>query len=142
MRLVDIRVAQAEAANLTVRPEVAGVEQLNPRSRAVKTLEMAVRRADGVAQLCEQHLTRCEGDIRVARSTSPTTWGSIDKKPGSDIANPRTLVRTIFGDAYWAHPEWPLWSSLFDAWYDGRIRRQREAVLANLPATIRNKYEF
>jgi len=117
------------------------VEDLNPRSKAVKDLEMAVRRALALEQLCVQHLERCNGDIEEARTAQPSTFGSIDKQVGSNVANPKTLIKEVFGEAYYAHPEWTMWPHLFDAWYSGSLRRQREAVLRNLPSNVRKKYE-
>lgn len=140
MKLSSIRKARAEATAID-RTNTMDVENLNPRSRAVKDLEMSVRRTLSLEQLCAQHLERCDDDLWAAGTTSPLNWGSIDKVTGSNVANPKTLVKEVFGEQYWAHPEWSQWHRLMQAWYDGSLRRQREAALRNLPQKIRKQYE-
>lgn len=140
MKLSSIHKARQEAQAIEQVPAL-DVENLNPRSHAVKNLEMAVRRSLALEQLCVQHLERCDSDPDKAREYQPSTFGSIDKVAGSNVANPRTLIKEVFGDDYYAHPEWTQWPTLFDAWYSGSLRRQREAALRNLPAKLRKKYE-
>lgn len=135
-----MRKARAEVQAIQQQPTL-DVENLNPRSHAVKNLEMAVRRSLALEELCTHHLERCAGDIDLARIMSPDVFGSIDKVAGSNVSNPKSLIREVYGDDYWAHPQWGSWEVMFDAWYDGSIRRQREAVLHNLPATLRKKYQ-
>ncbi len=120
------------------------IEDANPRGRSVKDMEMSIRRARLLSDLCEVSLTLCHNDPMIARDTPPGSWGSIplNSKQGKRLkANPGTLLSDIWGEDWRHHTEYKEWEALFDGWWDGSLKRQVDGVLAALPLSVRSKLE-
>lgn len=116
------------------------IEDLNPRSRAVKDIEMSVRRGIALAKLCRRHLDLYKGDVAKALKDDPRMWGSVSKKQGSREHNPHSLIKEAFGGE-----SDPLlrghWRELFMAWYTGGLEIQIQAARACLPKKLASKYK-
>lgn len=112
------------------------VEDLNPRSRLVKDLEMTARRAISVEKLCARHVELCRRYGLDPRSENPISWGSIDTKPGGPV-NPHKLVNEVGEQDVRLY-----WRELYTAWHTGSLRRQIDDMLANLPESVRTSKHF
>jgi hypothetical protein len=123
-------------------PEVKSytIEDLNPNSRAVKDIEMTVRRGLALAKLCRVHLDLHEGDVSKAVACDPREWGSMPKKKGKKYShNPHTLLSETFASVHD-----PMlrkhWKVLFFTWYSGGLDSQIRAAINCLPNAVANKY--
>ena len=116
------------------------VEDLNPRSRAVKDLEMSARRGIALAKLCRRHLDLCQGDVAMALRDDPRMWGSMTKKAGTKDHNPHSLLNEAFGgphNSLLRHH----WRTVFMAWYTGGLEIQIQGILRALPKAVAKKYK-
>jgi hypothetical protein len=113
------------------------VENLNPRSQAVKSLEMVVRRAIALDKLAQRHTDICNS-FEIDPYVSPRIWGSIDKRAGGPD-NPRTLIGELGLDDLELDRQWPV---LYRAWVTGSLDRQIREMLDSLPAEIRQAKRY
>lgn len=105
-------------------------QSLNPRARACKDLEMAVRRGDAFASLC-QRWTASEGPK--ARYTIPGDWHPHLKKLWTLIdKNYRTNI--IWTDV-------DEWLRAYDYWANGGHDRTKTSLLIQLPDANRKAIE-
>jgi hypothetical protein len=101
-------------------------ESLNPRAKACKDLEMAVRRADAFASLC-QRWTASQGPLaryHVAGdydSKLRKLWVLVDKNYKSNLV--------------WTDPD--EWLRAYDYWANGGHDRTKTSLLIQLPDTNR-----
>jgi len=110
--------AKREAANVGNNDRVFGVEDINPRSHAIRDLRMAVKRA--------QHLDSLLGEMLEYAKT----YEALARSPVRHVckADDWDLVKRVY--------DWE-WTVMH--WADGGLRRSIEDVKLNLPAKVREK---
>lgn len=114
-----------------------GVEDLNPRSHAVRDLRMSVERCLMLKDLIAEHFMRCQ-KYGISPYFRPV-WGDDSFQYVDRKGYVGTLVRKIWGDDYYAHPEYRQWDELVRMWRRGSLDRQIADMAANLPASARKK---
>ena len=120
MVTVNTRKGQVEACALGYVAE-ATVEDLNPRSRPVKSLEMAVKRGWALDKIMSTWLAFNRDDLDATKRLNPIPYFTVED--GS-------IIRMV--------NDWP-WA--VGHWYSGGLRRSIEATLDNLPSTVRDRLE-
>lgn len=120
-------------------PETKGVEDLNPRSHAVRDLRMAAKRAIILTDLMHECYVRCGSRVSVLKQTPPSVFGSTSFEYVDRKGHIHTAMRTVWGDQYWSHPEYRMWPELVEMWREGSLDRQIRDIAANLPEKIRKK---
>ena len=104
------------------------VENLNPNSRAVKTIEMTVKRAIILSQICADHLHHQGHDQ--AATTPPERWYLKD----ADLTD-------MWGRHWRQHPEYRAWPIVYQQWLGGSLRRSIDDTMRQLPEISRAKIE-
>ena len=113
------------------------VEDLNPRSHAVRDLRMSVERCLMLRDLIAEHFMRCQ-KYGISPYFRPV-WGDDSFQYADRKGYVGTMNRKIWGDAYWSHPEYINWDVLINMWRSGSLDRQIADMAANLPSNVRKK---
>ena len=121
------------------KPETKGVEDLNPRSHAVRDLRMAVKRAMILTDLMHECYVRSGSRINVLKQNPPPTFGSTSFEHVDRKGQIHTAMREVWGDQYWSNPEYRSWPDLVEMWRTGSLDRQINDMAANLPTSVRKK---
>ena len=113
------------------------IEDLNPRSRPVVQMRKTVERCLDLKDLIAEHVHRCR-EVGMDYD-DPPTWGSLPFVHVEHRGYISTLVRQLWGDNYWTHPEYRSWPVLVEMWRTGSLDRQIQDLGANLPRSVREK---
>ena len=116
------------------------VDDLNPRSHAVRDIYQSVKRALLLDRLIHEHLDRCDGDLERAMKTSPATWGSpTPKQSRAGAFNFHRALTEIWGNRYRHHPEFKRWPEMVELWNDDAFRRQAYDAAQCLPRKLKKE---
>ena len=102
------------------------VEALNPRGNLVRDMRMCVKRSlllDDLMSALHGELTPSE----VAQDPYAIYWVQGAKK----------LAKEIWADMWQHHPNVRNWDITYQLWWDGSVRRSREALRDNLPESVK-----
>ncbi len=104
------------------------VDDLNPRGRTAKEIEMSIRRSRKLALICATALAQ-EGTLAAAQAGHPATLG---------IAS--TKLRFVFGDPWYSNPlATHHWWWVLAHWHNGGLEKVERLALLNLPESMREK---
>lgn len=123
---VKTRSGVKEAKQLGFDGTEITVEALNPRSRPVKSLEMAIKRAVILSEIIDKHV-QAVGHERAAVEPVVRTW-----QKDADLIE-------VWGKHWWNHPEFREWGITYDQWLTGKLRRSIDDAMLNLPQASREK---
>lgn len=109
------------------------VEDLNPRGRLVKDVEMSIRSAQAMVDLVNMMQKVHHGDADENRNSDPRFWvGSIRKET--------TGMSKLMTEAEAGNWRCLPWSAWVDLALSGRLARQIEDLAGSLPQSVRKKY--
>ena len=117
------------------------VEDLNPRSQAVKAMEMTVKRCLLLGTVMHEIFARCNADIDMVKASPPAGWGYLSFEHSDERGTMHTALTTLWGDDFWSHPEYQQWELMVDYWRSGSLDHQIRDLAANLPRSVRKKLD-
>lgn len=123
---IKTRSGVKEARQLSLTGDEYTVENLNPQSRAVKSLEMAIKRAVVLSEVIDKHVQQVGAEK--AGSLPPERWYLKD----ADLTE-------IWGKGWKHHPEYVAWPITYALWVTGGLRRSVEDAMLCLPTESRDK---
>lgn len=109
------------------------VEDLNPRGRLVKDIEMSIRSAQAVEKMVEAILAIHRGDKYETRNSHPEFYVVSNDKRTKGWTGLLEHARAGF---YHRVP----WGTWVDLALSGDLRRQIEDLAGSLPKAVRSKY--
>lgn len=114
-------------------------EMLKPTTTPIKSLEMTVKRSRWLNELMIM-LLKEHSPEEVRADPMLMRWVQEDTERKNVPKRAEVLAAKIWGDRWWREPEVRVgWHIVFDLWWSGANKRGEEALMQNLPDSVREK---
>lgn len=109
------------------------VEDINPKSHAIRDLRMVVKRARMLDEMMKLYIEWCD----LSGVEEPVDYMREHPPHITGVNAIRTLMEKIFGKHYRNHAQVLTWDMTFDMWWSGAVRRSARDATLNMPASVR-----